>query len=90
MIVLRLYQSETCWFCSRVLSAARRLGVTLELRDVDRDPELRRMLQARRGRATVPVLGIVSESGEELLGESSEIIRYLEEHVARERGSGRA
>ncbi|OQX67269.1 MAG: hypothetical protein B6A08_16280 [Sorangiineae bacterium NIC37A_2] len=75
---LRLYQTEWCPYCRMVTRAAERLGVHLELLNVDRDPTLRQMLVARRGRGTVPVLGIPRSEGEELLGESADIIAYLE------------
>lgn len=81
---LRLYQTETCSYCWVVRNAAARLGVDLELRDVDREGSLRRMLVARRGRGTVPVLGIPEGEGEKLLGESADIVRYLERFVADE------
>lgn len=80
---LRLYQSETCPYCWTVQRAAARLGIELELLDVDRTPSLRRMLFARRGRGTVPVLGIPSGAGEDLLGESADIVKFLEAFSAR-------
>lgn len=79
---LRLYQSETCSYCWVVRQAAARLRVDLELRDVGAEPSLRQMLIARRGRGTVPVLGIVRGESEELLGESADIVRYLERFAA--------
>lgn len=86
---LRLYQTEWCPYCRIVVRAAERLGVRLELMNIDRDPSLRAMLVARRGRGTVPVLGIPRPAGEELLGESTDIIAYLERWVfeARERSA---
>lgn len=75
---LRLYQTEWCPYCRMVTRAADRLGIRLELLNVDQDPSLRQMLVARRGRGTVPVLGIPKPEGEELLGESADIIAYLE------------
>jgi len=77
---LTLYHLGWCPFCIRVRSAADALGVDLELVEISEQPEARSMLVQRRGRATVPVLGIPNDDGtESLLGESRDIVAYLHE-----------
>lgn len=64
----------------QVRTAAERLGITLELRDVRKEPRWREELVAARGRATVPVLRIDAADGTTgWLPESLEIIRFLKE-----------
>jgi glutaredoxin len=74
---LTLYRLPFCPYCVDVRRAADQLGIELRLVDIARDREAAAMLQTRRGRRTVPVLGIPSEGGEELLGESRDIVDYL-------------
>jgi len=74
---LTLYHLEFCPFCIDVRQAADEFGIELRLVDVGRDPDARAMLYERRGRGTVPVLGIPSDDGEQLMGESQDIIAYL-------------
>lgn len=74
---MTLYHSEYCPYCIDVRRSADALGIELQLVDVSRNPEARSMLMARRGRGTVPVLGIPSDDGERLMGESRDIIEYL-------------
>lgn len=79
---LTLYQQPFCPYCDDVRRAADELGIELRYVDVNRDREARNMLYERRGRGTVPVLGIPSDDGERLMGESQDIIAYLRELVA--------
>ncbi len=74
---MTLYQSPFCPFCVDVTRAAEELGIELRLVNVGRDHEARAMLFERRGRGTVPVLGIPTDDGERLMGESRDIIDYL-------------
>ena len=74
---MTLYHLEYCPFCIDVRRSAESLGIELELVDIGRDPKARAMLMERRGRGTVPVLGIPSDDGESLMGESRDIIEYL-------------
>lgn len=83
--MLSLYYFEGCPFCSRVLTAASRLGVDLELRDILSDPGLRRELLRATGRQTVPVLRIEDSSGGvRWMPESADIVTYLEERFGPE------
>ena len=80
MPALILYQRPSCSYCVQVRSAAERMGIALELRDVRQEPRWREELVAARGRATVPVLRIDGAGGTtQWLPESLDIIRYLKE-----------
>lgn len=75
---LALYQFRTCPFCIRVRKELARLGVSVELRDAQHDPEHRAALEAGGGRVTVPCLRIAHEDGrDEWLYESAEINSWL-------------
>ncbi|MBV1858668.1 MAG: glutaredoxin [Nannocystaceae bacterium] len=74
---MTLYHLEYCPFCIEVRRSAEALGIELTLVDVGQDPQARAMLVERRGRGTVPVLGIPSDDGEHLMGESRDIIDHL-------------
>lgn len=71
---LTLYHLESCMYCKRVRRATAALGVEVELRDIERDPQARAALLEAMGRTTVPVLHI---EGERWLPESADIVRYL-------------
>lgn len=75
---LSLYHFEGCPFCSRVRSALGRLGLEVELRDIQRDPARRAELVAATGRATVPCLRIEEPPAARWLHESADIVRWLE------------
>ena len=76
---LLLYYSRSCPFCMLVTNAIDRLGLDVELREIFDDPRYREQLVAARGRATVPVLRIISPDDEERwMPESRDIVRYLE------------
>ena len=74
---MTLYQLQSCPYCVDVRRAAEKLGIELRYVDVGRDREARNVLYERRGRGTVPVLGIPTDDGERLMGESQDIIAYL-------------
>ena len=76
---LVLYRSLTCPYCAFVTSAINRLGIDVELREIFEVPRYRDELVEARGRATVPVLRIISPGGQERwMPESRDIVRYLE------------
>ncbi|MFN2328533.1 MAG: glutaredoxin family protein [Chromatocurvus sp.] len=75
---LALYQFRSCPFCIRVRKELARLGVTVELRDAQNDPEHRAALAAGGGRVTVPCLRIAHEGDDdEWLYESADINAWL-------------
>lgn len=77
---LALYQFRTCPFCIRVRRELARLGVTVELRDAQHDPEHRAALEAGGGRVKVPCLRIAHDGGhDEWLYESDAINAWLRE-----------
>ncbi len=87
---LVLYHSKTCPFCAIVRSAIDRLGLDVELREIFEDPVYRDELVEARGRATVPVLRIISPQGEERwMPESRDIVRYLEKNADQSQKKGR-
>ena len=56
-----------------------RLGLDIELRNVDEDPQHRDALVKARQRATVPVLWVRSSDGDERwIPNSRDIVGYLE------------
>lgn len=80
---LALYYFDGCPFCGMVRSKIDQLGIDVELRDVMQDSEHRDDLVQARGRATVPVLRIMSLEGEDRwMPESRDIIRYLQQTYA--------
>jgi glutathione S-transferase len=79
---LSLYHRPSCGYCIQVRMAAERLGIHLELRDVNQNPEWPQELLDLRGRATVPVLRIdLADGTTRWLPESLDIIRFLKELV---------
>jgi len=80
---MALYYYDTCPFCIRVLRAASRLGVDLELRNIFQDRQHYADLAAARGRTTVPVLRYTDDDGKDIwMPESADIIRFLEAKAA--------
>jgi glutaredoxin len=78
---LSLYQTRTCPYCVRVRHAIERLGIELEIRDLNESSSRRRELIEATGRQTVPCLRIDRDDGRsEWLHESGDIVAYLEEH----------
>jgi glutaredoxin len=79
---LALYHYDSCIYCARVRSAIARLSLTLELRDIVREPRHRQALVAGGGRATVPCLRIADGADVRWMYESNEIIAYLSARFA--------
>lgn len=77
---LALYQFKACPFCIKVRKEIARLGLNIETRDAQHDPEHRAALEAGGGRIKVPCLKIQQEDGSERwLYESGEIKAWLQE-----------
>ena len=78
---LSLYQTRSCPSCERVRSLMRRIGLDLEIRDINTSSALRLELIEATGRQTVPCLRIDHEDGSsEWMHESADIIEFLEEN----------
>lgn len=75
---LALYQFRTCPFCIKVRKEIARLGLNIELRDTQRDPEHKQALLEGGGKAKVPCLKILHDDGrEEWMYESDTINAWL-------------
>jgi glutaredoxin len=81
---LSLYHFEGCPYCGRVRDALTRLGLELELRDIQKQSKYREELVAATGKQMVPCLRIEPPAGaSRWMHESADIVRYLETSVAR-------
>lgn len=77
---LALYQFKACPFCIKVRKEIARLGLNIETRDAQHNPEHRAALEAGGGQIKVPCLKIQQEDGSERwLYESDEIKAWLHE-----------
>ncbi len=77
---LALYQFYACPFCVITRRTMRRLGLNIELRDAQNDPQWEQELIEQGGKRQVPCLRINNEDGKvEWLYESKEIKHYLEQ-----------
>ncbi|MDI5920057.1 glutaredoxin [Halomonas sp. LR5S13] len=80
---LALYQFRTCPFCIKVRKEIARLGLQIELRDAQLDPDHRRALAEGGGRVKVPCLKIAHDDGpDEWLYESDDINAWLHRRFA--------
>lgn len=77
---LALYQFSACPFCIKVRKEIARLGLNIEARDAQHNPQHRAELEAGGGRVKVPCLKIhQDDGGERWLYESAEIKSWLQE-----------
>ncbi|SDN86891.1 glutaredoxin family protein [Vreelandella arcis] len=75
---LALYQFRSCPFCIKVRKEMARLGLSIEKRDAQLDPEHKKALQEGGGRVKVPCLKIRHADGrEEWMYESDTINAWL-------------
>ncbi len=74
---ITLYQFEECPYCARVRNYMDEKGIEYEKVNVsyDREDPQRKELLEKSGVGTVPVI----KDGEKYVGDSGEIIAYLEE-----------
>ena len=80
---MALYHSPTCLYCMMVRRAIDRLGVRIELLNVDKNADALAELIAGGGRRTVPCLRIEDDTGQRVwMYESADIVAYLEERFA--------
>ena len=77
-----LYQFFACPFCVKTRRAVHGLGVNLEARDINKQPQHRADLEAGGGRVKVPCLRIEDNDEVRWLYQSNDIIAYLEQRVA--------
>ena len=77
---LAMYQFYACPFCIITRRTMRRLGLNIELRDAQNDPQWKQELIEQGGKRQVPCLRISNEDGKvEWLYESKQIKHYLEQ-----------
>ncbi|MCM0614235.1 glutaredoxin [Marinobacter sediminum] len=77
---LALYQFSACPFCIKVRKEIARLGLNIETRNAQHDPQHRAALEAGGGRIKVPCLKIQQDDGSQRwLYESAEINAWLQE-----------
>jgi glutaredoxin len=80
---LSLYYYPSCPFCGVVVRAIARIGVDVELRNIQQDPAHLHALLEATGRATVPCLRIDDEgASSSWMHESADIIEFLEDEAA--------
>jgi len=79
---LTIYQFEGCPFCVKVRRQAKRLGLKIEYRDAQRDPQAKRELLEGGQEVQVPCLRIESDSGVKWMYESGDINAYLADRFA--------
>ncbi len=77
-----LYQFFACPFCVKTRRAIHRLGVKVELRDINKFSQYRVELEREGGRVKVPCLKIGDGAEVRWMYESDDIIAYLEQRVA--------
>lgn len=84
---LALYQFRACPFCIKVRKEIARLGLNIETRDAQHDPQHRAALEAGGGHIKVPCLKMRQDDGSERwLYESDDIRAWLRERF--EPGAG--
>jgi len=79
---LSLYQLPACPFCVKTRRAIKRLGLNIELRNINQNEKYREELIKEGGKRTVPCLKITQEDQSIIwMYESSDIIAYLEKYA---------
>ena len=78
---LILYQFEDCPYCAKVRAKLDEKTLRYQKINVPRDREspIRKEIAEKSGVLTVPVLKVVKDNEEKWIGESSEIIAYIDE-----------
>lgn len=75
---LTLYQHNLCPFCIKTRRALHQLNVSVEIRDIKKDPQYRDELQSGGGKIQVPCLRIEEAEGFRWMYESNDINHYLQ------------
>ncbi|HOK55670.1 MAG TPA: glutathione S-transferase N-terminal domain-containing protein [Armatimonadota bacterium] len=76
--MLKLYQTEWCYYCARVRAKMTDLGITYINVNVPAAKEERKELLEISGQAGIPTL--VTEDGQVIADDDDAIIAYLEEN----------
>ncbi len=80
---LSLYHYDSCPFCLRVRQVIQHLGLDIELRNIQLDPDHRAALLEGGGKTTVPCLRIEGGDGDvQWMYESTDIADYLRANYA--------
>ncbi|MGK0374647.1 MAG: glutaredoxin [Arenicella sp.] len=79
---LSLYQLFACPFCTKTRRAIHKLNVTIEARDINKNPDYRQQLENGGGRVKVPCLRIEENGEVRWMYESKQIISFLEQRLA--------
>jgi glutaredoxin len=79
---LSLYQLFACPFCTKTRRAIHKLNVTIEARDINKNPDCRQQLENGGGRVKVPCLRIEENGEVRWMYESKQIISFLEQRLA--------
>ena len=81
MANITLYQLPTCPFCTRVRAKLEEMNVRFDIVNVagSREDPQRKEIFEKSGVPTVPVIEIDGK----FIGDSGEIIKYLEEHFSK-------
>ncbi|MGB1262648.1 MAG: glutaredoxin family protein [Cognaticolwellia sp.] len=75
---LNLYQLPACPFCVKTRRAMKRLGLNIELKNINQNEQYREELIREGGKRTVPCLKITNEDQSVTwMYESGDIINYL-------------
>lgn len=74
-----LYYSQYCFYCQKVLMILRKKSHQIKLLDVS-DREHHRHLVAGGGKGQVPCLRIDQDEQKQWLYESSDILKYIQQH----------
>lgn len=78
---LALFRIPLCPYCMLVERHIRKLGLSVEILDISRNPDHLRELTEARGRKTTPVLRIERGGDTEYLPESRDIVAWLTQHA---------
>ena len=80
---MALYQYEACPFCVKVRRSMKRNTLKIETRDAKRNEAFKAELLEKGGKLKVPCLKIQENGEERWMYESSDIITFLEQKVAK-------
>lgn len=79
---LSLYQFYACPFCVKTRRAIHQLNVSIETRDINKNPAHREQLEMATGKVKVPCLRIEEGDNVRWMHESNDIINFLKMRAA--------